>query len=210
MSYRTRLRGIAAGLALAFSVGSCQPEKTAPTPPAGGQSVMMTKETFVPDRLPYEKASLILAGTTYAVGVRREERPDGIQFLLVKGDEVLDRETYVLDDDAFRIRLAAGVQYEPPIPLIEFGKRIGDEWGWQGHVLMGAERLSAAAAVSTAEEDINLAGAFDRGLRVRAILEIDGPASDHKLQRALTFWFAPRRGLVKREFGTTSTRMPAP
>ncbi|HRI44592.1 MAG TPA: hypothetical protein PLL78_13620 [Fimbriimonadaceae bacterium] len=210
LRHRTLLTGTAAGLAIALAVGSCRRNEAVENPPETVSAVRLTAETFSPDRLPYEEAALILAGTTYPVQLRRESKADGIHFLLLKGEEVLDREVYVLDEDAFRIRIAAGVEYQPPIPLIEFGKRVGDEWSWRGHVVTGAERQSAAASITTAEEDINLAGAYDRGVRIRATLEIDGAGSAQKLQKQMTFWFAPRIGLLKREFGTTSTRIPAP
>lgn len=197
-------------MAIAFAVGSCRPDPVVDDPGDEPVGVRVTEETFAPDRLPYEDGLLTLAGTTYPVRLRREVEDDGTHFVIFKGQEVLDREVYVLDRDAFRIRLAAGVQYEPPIPLLEFGRLSGDEWTWRGHVVTGGERLSAAATIRTSEEDLNLAGTFDRGLRVRATLELEGAGPDGTLQKPMTFWFAPRVGLVKREFGSTSTRTPAP
>lgn len=162
--------------------------------------------TLEPGLLPYSKGALILAGQTYPVDVVRETNKDRVYFTLLNHGEVLDREVYVHNDDSFSLASGGGVTYDPPIPLLVYGSRVGGTLTWGGRVVDGPDRSDAKAVVTSEQASLNLAGGFFEGVGVHVDLEIAMPQGP--VGKRLSFWFVPKRGIIKREFGATSTRVP--
>lgn len=191
------------GLGLALS---CQPAVIKDEPHKTQGMRFETPAMLEPDRLPYAKASLILAGTKYPVEVLRTANKEHISFEFAKDGETIDREVYVLNGDGFQVSQCAGLSYQPPIPLVLFPMNVGDRWEWSGEVLAGSERQSATASMRSQSESLNLESGFYDGFKVEVDLKFGQPGPP--LDKRMAFWFVPKQGIVKREFGSTSTRGP--
>lgn len=193
----------AAGLGLALS---CRPQiaKDNPDPKPGMR--FSDAASLEPGALPYGRASLILAGTSYPVEVRRSVDGDKITFDFVNHDETIDRENYILDSSGFQIAQGAGLTYEPAIPLVLFPMNVGDKWEWKGEVVAGSERQVAHASMTSEAESLNLESGFYDGFKIQVSLSLQ--SAGPPIEKRMSFWFVPKQGIVKREFGTTSTRGP--
>lgn len=163
-------------------------------------------KTLAPDALPYEQGSLILAGTEYPIEMRQVRSPGSVEFVLERQGEVLEVERYVGDDGSFRLVQGGGATYLPAIPLILYGRDLSEPQTWNGEVKETDVTNVAAAQIRATREPINIPGGRYDAYRIDVRLRIDSrPAVD----RAMKFWFVPNRGIVKREFGSTSTRLPS-
>lgn len=185
---------------------SCQPRVGKESPDLKPSMRFSNAASLEPGALPYSKASLILAGTSYPVEVRRNVSGERITFDFLSHGEAVDRETYVLDTHAFQIVQGAGLTYEPAIPLVLFPMSVGDQWEWKGEVLDGSDRQAAKASMTSETESLNLESGFYDGFKVSVSLKLG--SSEPPIEKRMSFWFVPKQGIVKREFGTTSTRGP--
>ncbi len=161
-----------------------------------------------PARLPYDKGSLILGGSAIPVDLERADEPVGFRFDLKAHGEVVEQEFYVLEKWGFLFRGVKGESYDPAIPLLRFPAAVGEQWTWGGKVL-GPDTHDAKADISTSGETLNLAGGRFDAIRVLVEMQI-GSRVGPPAERKLVFWFVPEKGIVKREFGSISTREPAP
>lgn len=160
-----------------------------------------------PDKLPYERASLILAGASYPVEVERKVDGERVTFLFKSHGEVLDKESYRLGTQTFQLVQGAGMTFEPPIDLVLFPMAVGQSWGWSGRISSGVDTQNAHATVSSEPASLNLPNGYFEGFKVAVDLEISD--STPAVTKSMAFWLVPKRGIMKREFGSTSTRGPA-
>jgi len=172
-----------------------------------------SEKSLSPDALPYERGSLILAGTEYPIEIRQVRSPGSVEFVLERQGEVLEIERYVGDESSFRLVQGGGATYLPAIPLIFYGRDLSEPQTWNGEVKEVDVAHVAAAQIRAAREPINIPGgrydAYRIDVQLRRIdvqLRID---SEPAVDRQMKFWFVPNRGIVKREFGSTSTRLPS-
>lgn len=163
-------------------------------------------KTLAPDTLPYQEGSLILAGTEYPVEVRQVRSADTVEFVIERQGEVLETERYFGDDTSFRLVQGGGATYVPGIPLILYGRDLSEPQTWSGEVREAERNHRAEASIRATREPLNIPGGRFDAFLIDVQLRI---ASDPVVDRAMKFWFVPSRGIVKREFGTTSTRQPA-
>lgn len=185
---------------------SCQQRVVKDSPDAKPGMRFSDAASLDPGALPYGKASLILAGTSYPVEVRRSANGDKITFDLINHGESIDRENYILNSSGFQIAQGAGLTYEPAIPLVLFPMNVGDKWEWKGEVVAGTERQAAHASMTSEAESLNLESGFYDGFKVAVSLTLG--SAEPPIEKRMSFWFVPKQGIVKREFGTTSTRGP--
>lgn len=168
----------------------------------------LTVEKVKPAALPYERAALVLAGTVVPVDVQRvEERPGDVAFRLVAHGQLVEEERYRLETHSFSIVSAAGESYKPPIPLLANPIEAKKPWVWQGSLTSGVEHRNARADLVAIDERLNLPGGPYDSIRVDVELSIEG-VGPQPAKRKLAFWFAPGKGIVKRDFGSSSTRAP--
>lgn len=166
-------------------------------------------DEWMPGTAPYERANLVLSGTVVPVQVVTQKRKGSTKFSLSAHGVVLEEEAYEEDDGGFRLVGAGGERFDPPITLIPQPHRAGEESKWVGHIVIGLLEIDAKATTSTARETLNAPGGPYDALRVDLRLFLDG-GEPQPVTRDLRFWFAKGKGLVKREFGSGSTREPAP
>ena len=157
--------------------------------------------------LPYDQAYIIYGGTPVQASIQAVNRPGEVDFNLEAHDQVLDRELYSYDDKSFRYRGSNTESYSPGIPLLRFPFEVGDSWTWAGTFNWGGRDRDAQANISTASERLNtLAGEFGT-VAVTVEVEVESGGSEPAVYELL-FWFAPERGLVRREFAHSTTREP--
>lgn len=157
--------------------------------------------------VPYDQAYIIYGGTPVQASVQVVNRPGEVDFSFEAHDEVLDMELYSYDDKTFRYRGSSTESYSPGIPLLRFPFDVGDSWTWAGTFNWGDRDRPATARISTASEKLNtLAGQFGT-VAVTVVVEVESGSSG-PVNYELLFWFAPERGLVKREFAHGTTREP--
>lgn len=202
-----RLLPLASIAALAGALTGCflkQADQQQAGPPSGKTYAKI--EDLGADKLPYTKAKLILAGTPLNVTMERVAKGEAIMFNLSAGEEVLETEHYTGDDHIFRFAGLSDETFTPAIPIARFPLTVGETWDWEGEASLGKNRKAAKASLATTSETVNLAGGVYECVVVTANLVVSSDGTDSK--RTLKFWIQPQKGIVKREFGFSSTREP--
>jgi len=171
--------------------------------------VYATSDLIVPDGLPYSTARLILAGKSLPVEMSRVKKGDSVDFNLVCKKEVLEVEHFQSDDKSFRFAGLSDEAFVPPIPLVRYPFTVGETWDWAGTAGLGPNTKQATAGLLSSEETINLSGGVNECVLVTANLVVETPGGTNS-KRTLKFWIQPMKGVVKREFGFSSTREPRP
>lgn len=178
-----------------------------PDPPEGDK--FTTLADVRPDALPYQDASIILAGSPMEATLEEKREGDDVHFFIRMHGEVMEHERYRLTHNQFSFVGLGEESYEPPITLLTFPLTTGQTWEWKGEMRLGPLTKPAQATVTTASDTLNLAaGRFDAILVVVA-LSIDA-GTNEQAKRELKFWFDPGKGIVRREFAASSTREPRP
>lgn len=165
-------------------------------------------DDFQPYVQPYSRA-YILVPTPIETEVVTEKGTGTVRFKFMYHDEAMDEEAYAFTDTQFLYTGNATDSYEPGIPLAKFPLGVGESWDWAGVYRYTGQDRKAKARVSTSGEKLKtVAGEFDT-VRVEVELEIASGAQKPATDR-LTFWLAPKRGVVRRESEFGYTREPMP
>lgn len=211
MTSRAARTVLAATLASALALGGCRFAAPDPAAPVADRLYLRDHGSVRPDALPGPAAELLLAGTPVEVKVRHERSAgDELIVRLESHGEAVERERYRSDRRGFALREAGGEAYDPPLPLLRFPMEAPDEWTWKGRIgAEGAPRRSADAQVAARPETANVPGGPYPAVRVDVDLRIDGDGGPD-VARRLTWWIAPGAGIVRREFGTGSSRTVRP
>lgn len=154
-------------------------------------------------------AILTLAGAPVRVKIDCKISGSNVQLRLKAHDTVFEEEGYVQGPDNFGLADAAGTTFDPPVPLLKVPMAVGDSWKWQGSTSDGGpKRDSTAMITTTGERFFTSDGGLDV-VKVQVDLEMSsgGPTP---AKRKLEFWLAPKQGVLKRKFGNSSIREPAP
>lgn len=165
------------------------------------------KESLTPEAMPYSTARLILAGTPVSVQMERATKGADVVFKLIARKEVIEEEHYILAPTVFAFSGLSDETFEPAIPLVRYPFNVGDTWEWTGEARLGTNKKTATAVMSSSAETLNLAGGVYDCVAVVADLVVES-GEGAKSKRALRFWIQPKKGIVKREFGFSSTREP--
>ncbi|MEA2554283.1 MAG: hypothetical protein QOJ65_2459 [Fimbriimonadaceae bacterium] len=147
-----------------------------------------------------------MGGVIVPVDVKVEQSGDDFSLHLVNGGQDFETEQYKNPPDGFLLVNAAGETYAPPIPLLKFPMRIGDTWKWSGDMITGPASRKADAAIRTRDDKVDMGTPVD-ALLVEVDLSMYSGASQPATRR-LAFWFVKGKGLVKREFGSSTSRVP--
>lgn len=166
-------------------------------------------ESLRPDVAPYTSARLLLAGTPLTVSMARSQKNDIVSFDLIARKEVLEVERYQLDENGFRFASLSDEKFVPPIPLVRYPFTVGESWHWSGTAGLGPNEKKATAELTSASETVNLAGGVHGCVVIVANLVVASPGGTDS-KRTLRFWIEPKKGIIKREFGFSSTREPRP
>jgi hypothetical protein len=163
---------------------------------------------MAPDASPGKTADLILGGTTYPVDIRLARSQGQMTLDLAGHGEILESERYGVEGQTFGLLDAAEEHFKPMLPLLKFPMHTGDAWSWSGSLTTGGISRPATAAISTANERIFAGGVSHETVRSTVDISMEANPGKQPVQRQLIFWFEPKAGVIKRQFGAESIRQP--
>lgn len=140
---------------------------------------------------------------TVVVDVDQKEQANDLLVDLTAHGQSFEKEIYRSDGNAFYLVNAVGVEYQPPIKLLQFPLQVGDSWPWTGKLLNAGHSNNGTATITTSADRLLLPGAPADTILVEVKLEIDN-GTPTWAQRKLAFWFLPGKGIVRRNFGTSA------
>ncbi len=168
-----------------------------------------TLNELQPQSVPYQGAYLIFGGVPVETKVRTESNDGKTTLFFESNGAVLDEERYAHDETTFRYLGNQDEGFEPGITLLRFPFDVGEEWTWSGTYRLGPESRKAEATCKSSSQRLNTVAGEFATVRIAVELKIESGAKDPVTQK-LTFWFAPKRGVVRREFQYSTTREPMP
>lgn len=155
---------------------------------------------------PPAKCTLQLDGTVFAVDLKTTLKGEEMTIDIIAHDDVLETERYLAHPTGFSLVEASGLTCEPPIPLLTYGERVGEDHQWKGKVLDFGKEIETSADIHTSEDSVPFGGVSYRTIKIEVDLVLKIEASP-SLSRKLMFWMTPEKGIIKRQFGS-STREP--
>lgn len=176
-------------------------------PPHHGE-VISSISQIAPATIPGTSADLLLAGTPYPVQIVVKRSGNIMELVLQNHGEPFEIERYEVSPDQFGLIDAAEEHFAPPLPLLKFPLTMGEEWGWSGTMSTGQIPRLATAKVTPAWETLFLSGVSHKTVKIDVDLSLYANKGKSPLKRSLDFWFEPKLGLIKRQFGSTSIREP--
>ena len=173
-----------------------------------GSTTRYTAKDMQAHKLPYTKAYINYGGSLAETNMSAVNRSGEVDFLFMVDGTLHEKESYKYDDKSFRFTGDAGDQYSPGITLLLFPFEAGDDWMWSGvYVMAGRDPKKASAKITTSSERLTtLAGEYDTVLVV-CDLKIESGSID-PVHKELKFWFAPGKGLIRREIEFSPSREP--
>ncbi|MFN3729778.1 MAG: hypothetical protein ACK4XJ_08725 [Fimbriimonadaceae bacterium] len=161
-----------------------------------------------PASVPYQRANLVLSGTSFPVEVKHEVADGEVTVRLECNGEPMEEEKYAYCDNAVRLVSAGGIEFRPPLVLAEAPFHVGKAFEWTGEIVSGSQTDAARATITTAAETLNLpTGRYDDAIRISADVEFTAP-DGRPVERVMNFWYVKGVGLVKRDINAFSTRTP--
>jgi hypothetical protein len=174
-------------------------------PPIGPK--ITEKGELNPALPPAELALLVTAGTEREVRVATRRDGESVSIEMFLHDELYDDEQYISRQGSFSLKSAAGEIYDPPMPLLKFPMNVGEKWEWSGVAIVGPERTEANAEIETSETRTYVCGVPVDA--IRSLVRLTLPTANGPIQRQMTFFFSPDRGVFRREYGQHSVREPS-
>lgn len=176
--------------------------------PASG-FLVQGRQDLLPTKLSYEDCVLVFAGDRWPAKVSEKHDGDEYQIDLLAHDQVIESERYQSTDEAFSLVSAVGEKFTPPIPLVKYGMRVGEGWNWTGTTETGPAKHKATAKVTTTSESLPIKGqTVANVIRVDVALALDSGIPEAPAPRKISFWIAPKMGVVKRSYENYSVREP--
>ncbi|MBX3118034.1 MAG: hypothetical protein KF784_03145 [Fimbriimonadaceae bacterium] len=154
-----------------------------------------------------QDAQLVLSGLELPVTLNVETEGEMVKIRSEAFGEALETEIYRVTGKEIEMTSAIGETYDPPVLLLQSEMNEGDTWQWEGKISSGAAPYEARAELNVSLDKLNIPGVDDNAVYVRMNLFIDG-VGPKPAKRELGFWFVNGKGLLKREFGGASSRMP--
>lgn len=149
-----------------------------------------------------------MAGVSFPVTLKVTSQNDGkLRIIALQDSKPVDQEIYQDDGSEFSLAHAAGENFNPPMPLLNFPMHIGDNWDWEGTTTMESSPQAARASVRTSVSRTMIDGNPENSVEVDVDLEM-GLNSPSPMRRQLKFWFVKGKGIVRRSFGEESIREP--
>lgn len=172
-----------------------------------------------PDAAPASPARLLLGSAEIPVQLVEERKEGSVTYKWKAHGEVVDSESYEVNPDSFRLKLAVSEAFDPPITLLREPVKVGSSHDWKGKVMLTQDGVplkdprvhsDATAQVAVSKERITVVGGpYDSHLVTVKLMLQDEKGTPAK-ERLLRFWFVPGKGIVKRDFSESSSREPAP
>lgn len=194
-------------IAVGFGLLGCDPGRGGSGGGGTGAALDAPAEINPDAKIPL-KASLKIGEIEMPVAVKQSQTGEAVRIDLEAHGQVLESESYLAKSNSFELSAVAGENYKDPLPLLKFPMKVGDTWNWVGTMTAGDEPHKASATIITSTDKVLLtASGSQEAVLVVVDLKIEsgGPVS---AQRKLRFWFVKNKGLVKRQFGTASSRDP--
>lgn len=161
-----------------------------------------------PDTPPPPRADLLLAGTRIPVDVNTVRRAKEYVIELSTFGETIEVEKYISTPTEFLLREALGEVFKPALTLLRSGAKLKEKWEWRGAISSGGVDRRATASVFMSDEPASTKALPAESIKVVVSLTIasgDGISAE----RGLAFYFVRQKGLLRRDFGHGSTRVPA-
>lgn len=169
--------------------------------------VMVSRESLKPDSDPPPHAQLMYgAPPLIPIDVKTERKGHDFTIDLFAHGELFDFEKYVSTMDYFAVAQAAGEEYVPPIKILEFPLNVGGTARfWEGTLSSELTPQPAHATIRAYSDKVAVGDVSVSTIRSDVEIVL---GHDHRpaTERRLSFWFEEGKGLIKRQFGTTSTR----
>ena len=150
---------------------------------------------------------MVMSGMMIPVDLQTKATNDDFAIDLWYKGTLFEEEQYKATADSFSLVNAAGETYSPPIPLVRLPMNVGDSWKWDGQMITGPVGRHATATVRTQDDKVQIGDTQSPALMVEVDLAMDSGGPQPAMRR-LTFWFVKDRGLVKRQFGDSTSRLP--
>ena len=210
MIRQTTTIGLLVSIMFALCACGCEKRATTDIVVTGVPHISaLDPKSFAADMLPYENAALILAGKPLPVKMSSKRSGEVLIFKLDAFGQTVEEEVYRLSDRSFSVERVSDELYDPPIPLIEYPAHSGERYEWAGEMVSGEQSRQAKANIELLGDRLNMFGGQFESLHVMVNLQMESGGPDPAV-RTMSFWFVPGKGMVKREFGFSSTREPAP
>ncbi len=168
-----------------------------------------TLADLAPQTPPAKSAHLVLAGTSYPVSLQQTQTSTSLTLNWLSHGEVLESETYGTQGQVFGLQGADEVHFQPMLPLLKFPLHFGDSWSWTGSLVAAGMTRPATAQVTVDQDRIFVSGASIDTVKSTAEISIQSGSGKPPIKREVVFWFEPKAGIVKRQFGSASIREPA-
>lgn len=191
------IRPTAAAILALCTLAACKPKAAGPN----------WISDLKPDTPPPPRADLILAGTKIPVDLKAMRRAKEFVIELTAFGESIESEKYISSPDEFALREALGEVYEPAITLLRPGIVLNEEWRWRGAISSGGVDRKATASIFLANSPASPNTLPTDSIKVVVALTITS-GEGISAERGLAFYFVPNKGLLRREFGHASTRVP--
>ena len=176
------------------------------SPSAGGPPIGRY-EDFRPATSPPTNAQLTMAGVSIPVIIRVNSTGTQVRVVSLQDGKQVDQEIYDDNGSTFALAHAAGENFQPPLPLLNFPMHIGDSWDWSGTTTLENSTHPAKAAVRTSVSRTVIKGSPENAVEVDVDLQM-GLDTPTVMRRQLKFWFVKGQGIVRRSFGEESVREP--
>ncbi len=192
---------------LTLAACGCKQSQASLAAALDGGGPRVTMEEMNPEAAPGEKGVLVLGGLNAPVSIVQTIKANEMTLDLRSHGESLETETYAVSSDSFSLRQAGGESFDPPLPLLKFPMNVGASWTWKGNMWSGLARSAQATVLTKADRVYGPAGRQDDAILSEVRLTMDS-GTRSPAERRLAFWFVKNMGVVKREIGSGSTRLP--
>lgn len=165
------------------------------------------QEELKPETFPYDEGYLVLAGTQIPVTLEESKEGNILTFAVKANGALIEREQYQSDESGFRFLGGPGITFQPAIPLVRYPMKSDEKWEWSGKMVQSGSTYDAKAEIAAKSELLNTAAGEFMTLMIQVDLKLDVGTKEPAV-RSLKFWIAPGDGVIRREFGASSTREP--
>lgn len=164
-------------------------------------------EALKPEATPYKLANLILGGTKIPVELKEELKDNKISWIWLTQNTEIEKEVYISTPQNFSLSAGPAESFNPAIPLLKFPFKVGDSYTYKGAQTYGKVKRDATAKITSTNDILNT----EMGVFETVLVTIDlnvASGSPGGTNSSFKFWFSPGKGIIKREFGFNSSRLP--
>ncbi len=160
-----------------------------------------------PELTPDKNANLILGGTKIPVELKETLADGKITWTWMTQGTEIEKEVYSTTPQKFALISGPAESFNPAIPLIKFPFKVGDSYSYKGSQTFGMVKREATAKITSSNDKLNLETGVYETVLVTIELNV-ASGTPGGTNSTFKFWFSPTKGMVKREFGFSSTRQP--